>query len=289
LFKPIRSVFPAMEIPSLATCQRTKYENELLRKKVMKLRGEKEEMRFKLEIAERKARIDDLEKFAKEPSSTMNDAQRCNLPPTRRKPWTEQMFSKRDASAKELGKTDFSSDSIGSDGLNALGIGREPKPNKIITEEGERLHGLINMQNKVIQRYEIQLKELKNENANCDRVKKENEALKLENSFLNRELENAKRAHSEIKESAGEERIQLLVREISKLKQDKDELIDERARLNAELSSLDPEFFEEIEDLKFSLIQSRKLNVEYEKTIAVLSDKLGLSPPLSRKNTAKST
>lgn len=276
-----------MEIPSLATCQRTKYENELLRKKVIKLRGEKEEMRFKLEIAERKARIDDMEKHAKEPSSTMKDVRRCNLVPTLRKAWPEQMFS--NASVEEQSKTDFSSDPIDSNGLNALGIGREPKPKKIITEEGERLHGLISMQNKVIQRYEIQLKELKNENANCDRVNKENEALKLENSFLKRELENSKRSHSEIKDSADEERIQLLVREVSKLKQEKDMLTDERARLDAELSSLDPEFFEEIEDLKFSLIQSRKLNVEYEKTIAVLSDKLGISPPLSRKNIGQGT
>ena len=68
------------------------------------------------------------------------------------------------------------------------------------------------------------------------------------------------------------------------LKSDNQKLCLDRNRLENDLASLDPEFFEEIEDLKFSLIQARRLSKEYEKTIQVLSNKLGISPPLSRKS-----
>ena len=50
-------------------------------------------------------------------------------------------------------------------------------------------------------------------------------------------------------------------------------------RMKREINSLDENFFEEIEDLKFALQQANKLNEEYEKTVKILSDRLGISAP----------
>ena len=108
------------------------------------------------------------------------------------------------------------------------------------------------------------------------------EALKLENSFLKRETEK-KLAEDGDRKKEGE-KVELLLREIASLKKENGDLVFDRNRLEMELSSLDPEFFEEIEDLKFSLIQARRLSKEYEKTIHALSNRLGISPPLHRKS-----
>lgn len=248
-----------MEIPSLAACQRVQYENELLRKKVVKLLTEKDEFKLKLEISERNLGERKNEDFV---SSAKYEVKRNTASP----------------SSKD--NLEGFSSSI-SEKLNALANGRELRPNKIITEEGKRLHSLIDMQNRVIQRYEIQLNELKTYSLKCDELTKEINALKLENSFLKRESE--KRLAEAGDRTNDDERVELLLREVSSLKKENYDLAMDRNILEKELSSLDPEFFEEIEDLKFSLIQARRLSKEYEKTIYVLSNRLGISPPLARK------
>merc|ERR1712135_113879 len=43
-----------MEVPSLTACLRMKYENELLRKKVIKLRNERDTMKLQAEVKERR-------------------------------------------------------------------------------------------------------------------------------------------------------------------------------------------------------------------------------------------
>lgn len=58
------------------------------------------------------------------------------------------------------------------------------------------------------------------------------------------------------------------------------EMFEQRyERMKKEISSLDENFFEEIEDLKFALHQANNLNREYEKTVQMLSDRLGLPYP----------
>ena len=243
---------PAMEIPSLAACQRVQYENELLRKKVVKLLTEKDEFKLKLEISERNLGERKNEDFV---SSAKYEVKRNTASP----------------SSKD--NLEGFSSSI-SEKLNALANGRELRPNKIITDEGKRLHSLIDMQNKVIQRYEIQLNELKTYSLKCDELTKEIDALKRESE---------KRLAEAGDRTNDDERVELLLREVSSLKKENYDLAMDRNILEKELSSLDPEFFEEIEDLKFSLIQARRLSKEYEKTIYVLSNRLGISPPLARK------
>ena len=269
-----------MEIPSLATCQRMKYENELLRKKILKLRNERDSMKHQLEGA----RVSGRNNF--EPPSTAKGDNRDSL-----------IYRKdnKDADVDQFplgpecglttgnkiltGCKDDLEDDDADARLMALANGREPRPQKILTDEGNRLRSLIDVQNKVIQRYEAQLKGLKEQVADHQQMKSDNEALKLENDLLKRELANRK-----ADDGTGEERIALLLRELSGIKREKEQLFEERRQLRAELSSIDPEFFEEIEDLKFSLVRTRRLNEEYEKTIRVLSNKLGISPPLGRKN-----
>ena len=56
--------------------------------------------------------------------------------------------------------------------------------------------------------------------------------------------------------------------------------IEERyGRMRQELSVLDENFFDEIEDLKFALQQASNLNREYEKTVHMLSNRLGIVYP----------
>ena len=251
-----------MEIPSLASCQRMQYENELLRKKVLKLRNERDSLKVKLEIAEKK-----IAESQERASADVAGATRKHPSPT--------LLTSSDSIETIDEYTDKK--------LISLAKGEEPRPRKIITEEGKRLHGLIDMQNKVIQRYEAQLKELKKENSSCEELRKENEAMKLENEFIKRQMEESKAGPQDI---TSQERIELLLRELSAVKREKDELYNGSKRMKEELSCLDPEFFEEIEDLKFSLIQTRRLNKEYEKTIQVLSHKLGISPPVERKSSS---
>ena len=58
------------------------------------------------------------------------------------------------------------------------------------------------------------------------------------------------------------------------------EMFEQRyERMKREISSLDENFFEEIEDLKFALQQANNLNREYEKTVQMLSARLGLPYP----------
>jgi len=255
-----------------------KYENELLRKKILKLRNERDSMKHQLEGARVCGRND----F--EPPSTAKGDNRDSLIYRKDNKNVDQFpLSPKCKLTTGNEITTGCKDDLDNDDadtrLMALANGREPRPQKILTDEGNRLRSLIDVQNKVIQRYEAQLKGLKEQVADHQRMKSDNEALKLENDLLKRELANRK-----ADDGTGEERIALLLRELSGVKREKEQLSEERRQLRAELSSIDPEFFEEIEDLKFSLVRTRRLNEEYEKTIRVLSNKLGISPPLGRKN-----
>ncbi|XP_030045968.1 uncharacterized protein LOC115460315 isoform X2 [Microcaecilia unicolor] len=63
---------------------------------------------------------------------------------------------------------------------------------------------------------------------------------------------------------------------IEKLKKEREKLYKEKRMLLKELAGLDKEFFDEIEDLKFALQESVKLNNQYEKCLNQISTKFGL-------------
>lgn len=57
---------------------------------------------------------------------------------------------------------------------------------------------------------------------------------------------------------------------------DNEALGKEVAKLKTELSNFGPEFFEEIEDLKFNYREALKKNVEYEEKLMHLSKQFGV-------------
>ncbi|NXX44671.1 CE290 protein, partial [Tricholaema leucomelas] len=72
------------------------------------------------------------------------------------------------------------------------------------------------------------------------------------------------------------EYLELLLKEIKKLKKENEKLSTERRALKKELAGLDKDFFEEIEDLKHAVQESVKLNNQYEKCLKQITAMYGL-------------
>ncbi|NXA21065.1 CE290 protein, partial [Ibidorhyncha struthersii] len=81
---------------------------------------------------------------------------------------------------------------------------------------------------------------------------------------------------SKKKECRCSEYLELLLKEIKKLKKENEKLSTERRALKNELAGLDKDFFEEIEDLKYAVQESVKLNNQYEKCLKQISVIYGL-------------
>ncbi|KAM6210446.1 uncharacterized protein WM294_000796 isoform 2-T2 [Sarcoramphus papa] len=81
---------------------------------------------------------------------------------------------------------------------------------------------------------------------------------------------------SKKKESCCSKYLELLLKEIKKLKKENEKLSTERRALKNELAGLDKDFFEEIEDLKHAVQESVKLNNQYEKCLKQISVMYGL-------------
>ncbi|XP_072169303.1 uncharacterized protein [Diadema setosum] len=71
-----------------------------------------------------------------------------------------------------------------------------------------------------------------------------------------------------------------LVAEMEALKLERDKLARDKHKLKKELGALDENFFEEIEDLKFALQRSAKLNQEYDKALRHTCQTYGAAFPL---------
>ncbi|XP_074919035.1 uncharacterized protein LOC142046376 isoform X2 [Chelonoidis abingdonii] len=71
--------------------------------------------------------------------------------------------------------------------------------------------------------------------------------------------------------------LELLLLEIQKLKKKNEKLSRERRMQRNELPGLDKEFFDEIEDLKYALQESVKLNNQYEKCLKHISSTYGFA------------
>ncbi|XP_071959690.1 uncharacterized protein [Antedon mediterranea] len=76
--------------------------------------------------------------------------------------------------------------------------------------------------------------------------------------------------------------------ELQKIKKDRDQILKQKKKLSSELKGLDEGFFEEIEDLKFALQESAKLNKEYEKALEKICTQFGVPLPLHNKTSSKS-
>ncbi|KFQ42110.1 hypothetical protein N333_10254 [Nestor notabilis] len=86
----------------------------------------------------------------------------------------------------------------------------------------------------------------------------------------------SRRDISKKKEPYCNEYLELLLKEIKKLKKENEKLSAERRALKNQLAGLDKDFFEEVEDLKHAVQESVKLNNQYEKCLKQISVMYGL-------------
>ncbi|KFO90062.1 hypothetical protein N320_12140, partial [Buceros rhinoceros silvestris] len=86
----------------------------------------------------------------------------------------------------------------------------------------------------------------------------------------------SRRDVSDKKESCCNKYLELLLKEIKKLKKENAKLSTERRALKNELAGLDKDFFEELEDLKHAMQESVKLNSQYEECLKQISVMYGL-------------
>ncbi|KFQ32536.1 hypothetical protein N331_08184 [Merops nubicus] len=92
-------------------------------------------------------------------------------------------------------------------------------------------------------------------------------------------LEREVTSHRELskkEDSCCSQYLELLLKEIKKLKKENKKLSTERRALKNELAGLDKEFFEEVEDLKRAVQKSMELNNQYEKCFKQISVMYGL-------------
>ncbi|UJR25904.1 hypothetical protein I4U23_007252 [Adineta vaga] len=131
-----------------------------------------------------------------------------------------------------------------------------PSVGKDLSDEHMRLHRLLKAQNDLLKKYE---NETIHEQRNSPPSNRINE---YERRLIQCEKE---------KEQADKRALSA---------QKRMEKFEERyERMKKEVSALDGNFFEEIEDLKYALQQANNLNREYEKTVHMLSNRLGISYP----------
>ena len=100
----------------------------------------------------------------------------------------------------------------------------------------------------------------------------ERESLVKSNAELKREIKGLKEVRlldNEITNTA----------ELQNLTAENERLLSEVGQLKRELNSIDPSFFEEIEDLKFNFKKSVQKNILYEEHVAMLTTKYGVPPP----------
>ncbi|CAF2311281.1 unnamed protein product [Rotaria sp. Silwood2] len=133
------------------------------------------------------------------------------------------------------------------------------RPNSTVrlpSDEQLRLHRLLKAQNDLLKQYE-------NENIHN---RQEASSSKLINDYERRLIQCEKE-----KEQA-EKRAMCAQKRMEKFE-------ERYERMKKELGALDENFFDEIEDIKFALQQANNLNREYEKTVKMLSDRLGIPYP----------
>ncbi|XP_005093228.1 centrosomal protein of 290 kDa [Aplysia californica] len=99
---------------------------------------------------------------------------------------------------------------------------------------------------------------------------------KEKSTQLERELFAAKRSLGE--KLKGKGRVEDPV--LRDVVEERNKLLKENKRLRGELKGFDHNFFDEIEDLKFALLQSAKLNSSYEKSLRDLCSKFGVPCPV---------
>ncbi|XP_071785443.1 uncharacterized protein [Asterias amurensis] len=174
------------------------------------------------------------------------------------------------------------------------------------TDEQKRADRLLTMHNKLMKRYE---KELRTNTANTETIAALNfpweiglrsrfhstlrNCVHLRIQDLERQLTRSREQVQRLERSmtprghrrrSGRSRSRSVSPyidiQVQQLKKERDQLAKEKKKLKKELRGLDEGFFEEIEDLKYALQQSAKLNKEYEKALRRTCDQFGVPYPM---------
>lgn len=139
----------------------------------------------------------------------------------------------------------------------------EPERPPSSVHEEARLHRLINAQNELLKKYEHEAMRRREENQF-----RSSPPLELIQDYERRLTR------------CGKEKEQAIRRALSTEKQTK-KIERQYEEMRKKMSIFDEGFFEEVNDLKFALQQATHLGREYEKTIQMLSARLGINYPVT--------
>ncbi|XP_013381384.1 centrosomal protein of 290 kDa [Lingula anatina] len=169
------------------------------------------------------------------------------------------------------------------------GIYTQPKkPAVTVTSEAEKTNKLLTMHNGLMKRYE---KEMKTNIRHVETITSLNiKVTELEQKLKQAEdkihrLERDKGSSSRLsrrsrsRSGSPKQSATSLQRELTRVKRERDKLLKIKQKLTEELKGLDHSFFEEIEDLKYTLQESTKLNKQYEKSLRTLCSRFGVPYP----------
>ncbi|XP_067886894.1 centrosomal protein of 290 kDa-like [Heterodontus francisci] len=246
-----------MDIPPIHRCLQLCAENEHVQRKLKKLRQKNEQLESELAEIQGKLQLQQLMRdFV-----TTRDAQIQTEP----QPWQRAGLKEGNASKAD-----------------------------------ERSNRLLQMYNALQKRYEKEIKTNKEQSETISKVTVNIHELELqlvtskqriqqlENTLTGRRRRTPTpdRGSASYKRRSGGKKgcspdcihIELLF-EIERLQKERDKLTKEKRSLKNELAGLDKGFFEEIEDLKYALQESAKLNKEYEKCLRKICEKYGLPFP----------
>ncbi|XP_032230560.1 centrosomal protein of 290 kDa [Nematostella vectensis] len=165
------------------------------------------------------------------------------------------------------------------------------KPNNRFIQANEeqniKADKMLTMHTNLMKRYQ---KELKTNTEQVEQIA----TLTLEVVELKKKLEDAKKKIEELqkekeaillrtKATRTRDRVtpsrQDLLADMAKITRERDKLLKEKNNYKDELKLLDRGFFEEVEDLKFALQQSAKLNTAYEVALRKLCTQFGVPVP----------
>lgn len=156
---------------------------------------------------------------------------------------------------------------------------------KSAVEDGTENKKMLQLHNNLLKRLEKESKISSNQLKKLNRMQTENKKLKddlfsfeQQQEFYKNQLEDKNqqihslndKLNSSISKPDDTKKYSLILRE-------KKKLLSENKKLKDELKGLDNSFFEEIEDMKYALQQSSKLNVQYEQVIKKLCKQYGVS------------
>ena len=125
---------------------------------------------------------------------------------------------------------------------------------------------LLAMHNKTTRLYHSEMQQKQEFKDQVQQLRTENDLLQIKSNQDRQKILTLERRVAEL-EKLELERNAETSKKLKELTTKSDKLYTENILLRRELSAFDPEFFEELEDLKYSLKKSQDLNVEYEKSL----------------------